>query len=179
MRILNQIEKKELLQLNQKRIKEDIEASYGKKISKLNITEEKKTNIKKKIQKIINISKRYISGIEQRILNPKYYQAQSSRVLRKELIEDLGGRGFLKNHNIKISRYDDNETHLEKYIDGIINDLLDSNNPIKEVRDYAKKIQKRAVRYNEDLHKIINIGLYKRKSNKTKYPEIFKDGGNI
>ncbi len=73
MRILNQIEKKELLQLNQKRIKEDIEASYGKKISKLNITEEKKTNIKKKIQKIINISKRYISGIEQRILNPKYY----------------------------------------------------------------------------------------------------------
>lgn len=36
MRILNQIEKKELLQLNQKRIKEDIEASYGKKISKLN-----------------------------------------------------------------------------------------------------------------------------------------------
>ena len=44
MRILNQIEKKELLQLNQKK---DIEASYGKKISKLNITEEKKTNIKK------------------------------------------------------------------------------------------------------------------------------------
>ena len=69
MRILNQIEKKELLQLNQKRIKEDIEASYGKKISKLNITEEKKTNIKKKIQKIINISKRYISGIEQKILS--------------------------------------------------------------------------------------------------------------
>ena len=73
MRILNQIEKKELLRLNQERIRESIEASYGDKIARLNISEEKKEDIRKKIQKIINISKRYISGIEQKILNPKYY----------------------------------------------------------------------------------------------------------
>ena len=179
MRILNQIEKKELLQLNQKRIKEDIEASYGDRIARLNVSEEKKTNIKKKIQKIINISKRYISGIEQRILNPKYYQAQSSSELRKELIEDLGEGSFLKNNNIKISRYDDNKSHLEEYIDEIINSLLDSYNPHKKINSYTKYIQENTTRYNEELHEIINIGLYKRKSNKTKYPEIFKDGGNI
>ncbi|MDR1071776.1 MAG: hypothetical protein LBL21_03995, partial [Rickettsiales bacterium] len=59
-----------------------IERAFGAKIDALPLSDEDKRDIRDNILKIVDISRKYISGVEQRLLHPANYNPQNAESMR-------------------------------------------------------------------------------------------------
>lgn len=160
---------------NEARLMAEVDTTYGAKINALNLSETEKQDIKENIFKIIDISKKYISGIEQRILHPANYNPQNAERMREEIINQLGGQAWLEEFGIDVS----SKESFDIYRDNIINALLDGPTPWDDIITYVGNIYQAATLHDQKIEESIAAGLKQREENNTSFPEIFDDRSTI
>ncbi|MDR1026828.1 MAG: hypothetical protein LBL46_00210, partial [Rickettsiales bacterium] len=152
--------------------KRDIDLRFGDKIDAAAATDEQKKQIRLDILRARNTADLYISGIEQKILHPMYYQAQDRAELRDELTHSLGGREFLDNLGVKIRDYEDkNQTaQIDAYFENIVAAILAAENPAERMSEWAKTTYKNATLHHDFLREMIRDGLMMREKSRSVFP---------
>lgn len=168
-KILSNDAVREMFRADESRLADAVDAAFGKKINALAISPKDKIDIRENIVKIIDISRKYISGIDQRLLRPANYNPQTSDEMREEILGHFGGREWLAEWGVAI---DQNKT-IDMYRDGVINALLSGPAPRDDIISYVGMIYQNATLYDDKINEAIKNGLERGKDLKTKYPQPF------
>ncbi|MDR1071918.1 MAG: hypothetical protein LBL21_04725 [Rickettsiales bacterium] len=179
-KVLTSDQKRKILRDWQAGVRQRIDDAFGAKIDSLGLADTGKDALRLDIQRFLNTASLYISGLEQRILHPMNHQAQTADEKRADLIRGLGGADMLREFGVKVSNYEKGETgRIDIYADGIINAILDGENPARNMAEYAKITYHNATMHNERLSRYMKEGLKLRAENKIKFPAGFDDGPTI
>ncbi|MCL2017509.1 MAG: hypothetical protein FWG80_01905 [Alphaproteobacteria bacterium] len=162
--ILSDDEVTDMFRADWDRVGEEVRGLYSARIDMLNLSESERKHILYNIQRIIVITRKYIYGIEQKILHPIYYQAQSPDELRQELKEVFGGENFIG---------DIEKRSAGQIASDIIFTLLEKKDPARAILDYVETLYKSSTKWHEKLRDIVEKGSEIRRQNNTSFPAAF------
>ncbi|MDR2770376.1 MAG: hypothetical protein LBB08_02925 [Rickettsiales bacterium] len=174
-KVLDKHEVLGLFKNDEKRLMGEIDAAFGKKIDALSLSEADKRDIRENIAKIVGISRQYISGVEQRLLHPANYNTQDSDGMREEIINQFGGRNWLRELGIETG----SSKSAGMYRDGIINAILDGPSPRDDIISYVGTIYLAASLYDGKIENAVQAGMRWRGEAKTSFPAVFENRPTI